>query len=103
SPPSWAEALVKRGRADNELTRFRYDAILHVGDAAAAVADRGSPEDRCLEIAWDGGALERLEDALRESAGGDAGHGEHARSGRIVLRGVPNSRITPHVGTARAL
>src|SRR2546428_316787 len=30
------EALVKRGDADNELTRFRYDVVLHVGGPAGA-------------------------------------------------------------------
>ncbi|MBV9792209.1 MAG: amino acid adenylation domain-containing protein, partial [Chloroflexi bacterium] len=33
-----ARIYLKRGRAHNELTRFRYDAILHVGPAAPAVA-----------------------------------------------------------------
>ncbi|HEX3525566.1 MAG TPA: non-ribosomal peptide synthase/polyketide synthase, partial [Thermoanaerobaculia bacterium] len=30
------EARVKRGRARNELTRFRFDVVLHVGEAAPA-------------------------------------------------------------------
>ncbi len=32
------EVRVKRGRARNELTRFRFDVVLHVGEAASAPA-----------------------------------------------------------------
>jgi pristinamycin I synthase-3/4 len=32
------EVRVKRGRARNELTRFRFDAVLHIGGPAAAAA-----------------------------------------------------------------
>lgn len=28
---SWVEMLLKRGADDNELTRYRYDVMLHVG------------------------------------------------------------------------
>ena len=28
------EVLLKRGRSDNELTRYRYDVVLHVGGIA---------------------------------------------------------------------
>ncbi len=35
---SHVEVLLKRGRHHNELTRFRYDVLLHVGGAAPAVA-----------------------------------------------------------------
>lgn len=34
---SGAEVLLKRGRHRNELSRFRYDVVLHVGERAAAV------------------------------------------------------------------
>jgi SAM-dependent methyltransferase len=30
------EILLKRGRSDNELTRYRYDAVLHIGGELAA-------------------------------------------------------------------
>ena len=39
-----AEVLVRRGRADNELTRFRYDAILHLDTAVSAAPDQ--------QLAW---------------------------------------------------
>ena len=28
------DILLKRGRSDNELTHYRYDVVLHVGEAA---------------------------------------------------------------------
>ena len=31
--------LLKRGRSDNELTRYRYDAVLHVGEVATVEAE----------------------------------------------------------------
>jgi len=34
------EVRVKRGHYENEMTRFRYDVILHVGAAAATLADQ---------------------------------------------------------------
>jgi SAM-dependent methyltransferase len=36
-----AEIMAKRGDADNELTRYRYDVVLHVGEAGAA--DHSAP------------------------------------------------------------
>ena len=80
---AWAEALLKRGRADNELTRFRYDAVLHVGSAASRPAAR--------EIAWSATALAALEETL--CSDGD----------QVVVRGVPNARVAAHLASARAL
>jgi acyl carrier protein len=33
------DILLKRGRTDNELTRYRYDAVLHVGEVATLEAE----------------------------------------------------------------
>src|SRR5207249_4066513 len=44
----WAAALVKPGRADNELTRYRYDVVLHVGTPPAP------PTGPSHEVAWSG-------------------------------------------------
>ena len=81
-----ARALIKHGRADNELTRFRYDAVLEIGTDAADSADAAIDE-----IAWKGGERwrEHLDEAFR------AGRSE------IVLRGVPNARVAEHVACAR--
>ena len=32
----FVEVLLKRGRSDNELTRYRYDVVLHVGEVATS-------------------------------------------------------------------
>jgi amino acid adenylation domain-containing protein len=40
---SAVEILLKRGRSDNELSRYRYDVVLHVGDAT--VSTIGERED----------------------------------------------------------
>jgi amino acid adenylation domain-containing protein len=64
----------KRGRYDNELTRFRYDVTLHIGHA---------PEPVPIEsVAWKdiGMPMARYVEA-------------HPAS-RLVIRGVPNARTT---------
>ncbi|HKY31335.1 MAG TPA: amino acid adenylation domain-containing protein, partial [Candidatus Polarisedimenticolia bacterium] len=79
----WAEARVKPGRADNELTRFRYDAVLHVGQAP--------PAGPRVELAWDEEVERRMEAAFLSGAES------------IVLRGVPNARLARHAAAAAAL
>ncbi|HEU5182484.1 MAG TPA: amino acid adenylation domain-containing protein [Candidatus Polarisedimenticolia bacterium] len=80
--PAWAEARWKQGRADNELTRFRYDVLLHLGTPPASPA---------TEMSWH-------EEAARD-------FGDLFRSGapRIILRDVPNARVAAFVAAARAL
>jgi acyl carrier protein len=70
------EVRVKRGAHHNELTRHRYDAVLHVGLAAARTAARA--------LAWDGdvGSMDGLRRALA-SAGGEA----------LAVLGVPDARV----------
>lgn len=68
---------LKRGRARNELTRFRYDVVLR--------AEGGPPSVwRAAERDWDGlggiGALHSLLAGERPEA--------------VVIRGVPNARLT---------
>jgi SAM-dependent methyltransferase len=74
------EVLLKRGRPDSELTRYRYDVVLHVEAAEAAPAGaRPAPVEE-----WRAGAepmaalLARLVE-LRPSA--------------VLIRDVPNSRV----------
>jgi ubiquinone/menaquinone biosynthesis C-methylase UbiE len=38
----WAEVQLRRGTAQNELTRYRYDAVLHGGDGTGYCADTES-------------------------------------------------------------
>jgi amino acid adenylation domain-containing protein len=75
---SWAETLLKRGDAHNELTRYRYDVILHVG--AGPVSEL---EPRRLD--WAGGSL-GLSDVRDIVA---SGHPDV-----LLIDNVPNARLT---------
>jgi amino acid adenylation domain-containing protein len=93
------EVQLERGRHANELTRFRYDVVLHVGapprEAAAAAlgeapalgAAAGSREaaeagEAPPVLGWeeDGLSLEELERRLPEA-------------GALAVRGIPNARL----------
>lgn len=76
----------KRGEADNELTRFRYQVVLHVGPQPAA--------DSKLEwLDWD-----RLEGGLDGLVARLTGDGPE----QLALRGVPNARtLGPSAAAAR--
>jgi amino acid adenylation domain-containing protein/non-ribosomal peptide synthase protein (TIGR01720 family) len=72
------QVLLKRGRRVNELNRFRYDAVLHVGEVSPAV--EASREVQC----WDDGlALGAIAERL---AGGLAD--------ALAVSGIPNARLT---------
>ncbi len=66
------EVLLKRGRRDNELTRFRYDVILHVGGEGVAGE---APSARTWE------SLAEVERLLAE------------RPDALAVRGIPSSRL----------
>ena len=87
------EALLKRGRAHNELTKFRYDVILHVGGDGHVGGDAHAARP-ALTRDW---RRERLTmpdlRALVEREQPDALH---------VLR-VPNARLVADVAGARLL
>jgi amino acid adenylation domain-containing protein len=72
------EVLIKRGRHANELTRFRYDVVLHVGGPEASTSGEG--------VSWDG--IASLERRLGE------------RPDRLAVLGVPDARLA---GEAAAL
>jgi amino acid adenylation domain-containing protein len=74
------EVQVKRGEYDNEVSRFRYDVVLHLDADIAGAADPAIRE-------WGG------EDAagLRALAEGSAS--------ALLVRGVPDARVREHVRT----
>ncbi|MYV98105.1 methyltransferase, partial [Streptomyces sp. SID3343] len=84
SPDGVARVAVKRGRARNELTRFRYDVLIDLSDGEAAVPD----------IAWEWTpgepTLAELADVL--DRGADS----------VLVRAVPDARVRD-VADARAL
>jgi amino acid adenylation domain-containing protein/thioester reductase-like protein len=77
---SHVEILHKRGRAWNELTRFRYDTVLHIGGPAPA------PLAHWIDWRERGLALAEVERLLAE-----------VRPERLGLARVPNARLTAEV------
>jgi amino acid adenylation domain-containing protein len=78
------QVLLKRGRQANELTRFRYDVILHVGSRAAV-----RPEGEIQRVPWE--SVASLAEVERRLAAGPTA---------VALAGIPNSRLA---GEAAAL
>lgn len=78
---SRVEVLPKRGFADNELTRFRYDVLLHVGD------DEAAAEEDVADAAWRQWEREELSVArVRELL-------EETRPELLGVARVPNERV----------
>ena|GEM_PF-1264499 len=67
---SGVDILVKAGRADTEMNRFRYDAVLRIGESGAPAA----------ALDWDAdGWQERL---------------EREKPDAVIVRGIANGRLT---------
>jgi amino acid adenylation domain-containing protein len=71
------EVMLKRGRHRNELTQFRYDVILLIGEETPA---GGGCEPQLWEELGDAGALRRLLSEGRPEA--------------VAVSGIPNARLT---------
>jgi amino acid adenylation domain-containing protein/non-ribosomal peptide synthase protein (TIGR01720 family) len=71
---------LKRGRHHNELTRFRYDVVLHVGEQPATTT---TPGVRWLDWQQDNLTLDSVRQRLTDSAPDTLG-----------IRRVPNARLT---------
>ena len=78
---SRVEIQSKRGRAHNELTRFRYDAVLHLGGGEVSNVD-------CPWLEWKAERLSpaRLKAILRDT-----------EPGMIGLTGIPNARLAADI------
>ncbi|HEY6925695.1 MAG TPA: amino acid adenylation domain-containing protein [Steroidobacteraceae bacterium] len=77
------ELQLKRGRARNELTRYRYDVVLHVGNGAVA--------EPMPVLDWkDVGSVAALGEALRQK-----------RWRTVCLERVPNGRLARDVAGQR--
>jgi amino acid adenylation domain-containing protein len=83
------EVLLKRGRRDNELTRFRYDVILHVGGEEMMGEDMAGEGAAPRARGWD--SLARLERSLAE------------RPDALAVTGIPSSRLAGEVATLELL
>ena len=84
---SHVEIAPKRGRSLNELTKFRYQVILRIGD---------SPEylepDQWFDWRKESLSLERLRERLRADAGD-----------YLAIEGVPNQRIARELALLNAV
>ena len=95
------EILPRRGRARNELTAYRYQAVLHVREEPpVTAADAHGGEDRPHGVDrpdwpdWQGRgwSLDRLAACLRDE-----------RPAKIAFSGVPNARTAAAVRAARRI
>ena len=84
---SRVEIQLKRGRARNELTRFRYDVVLHVGNEACPRVD-------CAWLDWSKQGLspESVREILRET-----------QPEALGLTGVPNARLQRDIAALKTL
>ncbi|HEX8317689.1 non-ribosomal peptide synthase/polyketide synthase [Longimicrobium sp.] len=71
------EVQVKRGEYDNEVSRFRYDVVLHLDADMADAADLVVRE-------WGGEDVDRLRALAAETASA------------LLVRGVPDARVREH-------
>src|ERR1700730_11547427 len=82
------EVLVKRGRHHNELSRFRYDAVLHVGTAPR------EPEGGLDWLDWQEESLFGF--GLAERLGAE-------RPETLALTAIPNGRLAAEAAAVRLL
>jgi amino acid adenylation domain-containing protein len=84
---SAVEVQLKRGRALNELTRYRYDVLLHTGEQISAHAV-------CEPLEWQAavGSTAELEAALRER-----------RWSAVRLSSIPNPRLAREAAAQRLI
>jgi 2-polyprenyl-3-methyl-5-hydroxy-6-metoxy-1,4-benzoquinol methylase len=81
------EIQLKRGRCENELTKFRYDVVLHLGHNHASQNPVPAEGPRHLQWAMDVNTIDDLRDLLSSSA-----------PALLSIKGVPNARLTAVFG-----
>jgi hypothetical protein len=80
------EVLLKRGSSDNELTRYRYDVVLHIGDTAISAAQQ--------TVNWE----------ISESSISDlARYLRDSRPAAVRITNIPNKRLARDVAIMRLL
>jgi len=84
TPVDHVEVLHKRGRFLNEMTGFRYDVVLHVGDGDGDGNEAG-PGAEAAVLSWEVERLtpESLRARLREPP-----------ADLVIVTGVPNARVS---------
>jgi amino acid adenylation domain-containing protein len=84
---SRADVQLKRGRAQNELTRYRYDVVLHTGEQVTPSVRRETAERRTTV-----GSVAELQEAQRER-----------RWYAVCLRSMPNARLAREVAAQKLI
>ncbi len=80
------EILLKKGKYHNELTRYRYDVVLHVGEATSAA----SPPE--VELLSDGLAAAELVSRF-----------EAQRLASAIIKDIPNRRLASDIASVQRL
>ena len=83
---SSVEILLKRGKAHNELTRYRYDVVLHVGETNSALSRQ--------EVEWQAGDLTVAELVSRF---------DRQQLASVNILNVPNRRLASDLAAVRRL
>jgi acyl carrier protein len=81
------EITLKRGHCSNELTRFRYDVVLRVGDA-----NRRSSAGRCVDWQQERFTLLQLVEVVRKE-----------QPDHLIVRNIANARVITEVRLADKL
>ncbi|TMC16603.1 MAG: amino acid adenylation domain-containing protein, partial [Chloroflexi bacterium] len=90
---SRVEVRLKRGREHNELTRFRYQVVMHVGEPIpVGRANSAQPTEEALNWSEQSMTLERLAEKLSKE-----------QPQRLRLRQIPNARLMQAVETLQWL
>ncbi|MFV8751414.1 amino acid adenylation domain-containing protein [Nannocystaceae bacterium ST9] len=88
------EVHLKRGRWHNELSRFRYDVILHVGEPPSASTPSG-PAPEWIDLERQGATLEQLGERLAEA--------ERRARPALAFTGLRNARVHADVALVQLL
>ena len=84
---SRVEVKPKRGRFDNELSRFRFNAVLSVG----------APAEQCIEPRWlDWSGLDLTMDSVKEAL-------EKPECEVLALKNIPNARLQNDVAAMKQI
>ncbi|HWE77519.1 MAG TPA: methyltransferase, partial [Pseudolabrys sp.] len=83
---SSVEILLKRGQARNELTRYRYDVVLHVGRSESILPQQ--------EIEWPANGLTAAEVVSQLEA---------QQSDSLIVKAIPNRRLASDLAGVRKL
>jgi amino acid adenylation domain-containing protein len=87
------EVELKRGRYENEVSKFRYDVVMEVGEEEeGGEVGRGAREEKVVEWGGEGMRLERLREELGK-----------LDAEEVRIKGIVNARVEREVMAVRAM